>query len=371
MITLALTVSDERTALRATLASLAAQRPADFPVVFISSDRDSGQHDLLQTFVRRHGGRIMTTDGPLSPADTTAMARGQTGLPYVVGLAPGDLLYRPGLEALHRKLANTRPDVVVLGSGWGHPGSGTPIPGPDAERAAHLSDHPDPAELRSLYPMAGRVLLRDGHFAPRTAQATEMSEAADVAAIAALWTHWEQVLGEQVLGEPAFAGQTPSLPLTPERLLFSPLPLLLPPLPSQGAARTLAAVTRRLAGVAKPDRAARLERDLIRAGDALRLSPAAAAQDTLEAAHQLLASLPRGLRRQACAAPAPVGPLLNAVRRSRPDAALAQLALLANARTDQQIAALADGFTALRQDLDLALPGSDYLMDLYMRLRGI
>jgi hypothetical protein len=51
--------------------------------------------------------------------------------------------------------------------------------------------------------------------------------------------------------------------------------------------------------------------------------------------------------------------------------ALSVLSLLANARAEMQMRALADEYTALRADLTAALPGPGYLRDLHARLRGI
>jgi len=343
MLAFALILSGDETHLRTTLASLAANRPKDHPLVLINPGTNEGHHDLGQVFVRRNGGQIITTDGPPTRSEAAALARHHTGMPYALSLKPKDQLYGPGVKALAAKLTASDPDVIVLGSGWGHPGTGQPIPGPDAERIANLPLHPAAADLLDLYPDLRRVLIRNNSSTPPVSKADTL----------AIWRAWETVLE------------------APEQVLFCPDPVILPPLPHQSAAGAMMALSTQVSTLKKSDFSAKLDRYLTWTGDALRLSPPAAALETIEAATLLLAALPRAFRSRACKAPEPIGPFLNAVRRGHHSEAMARLALLVSARTDLQIAALSDGFVTLRQDLDVALPGPDYLMDLYTRLRGI
>lgn len=306
------------------------------PLVFVDQGAGDSSREKIQAFIRHNGGQLVALDGAAPGTAVSALVRQKTGADYVLSLTPDDRINRAGLTALETRLEQTEPDLVVLASAFWLSSADHPVPGPDAAR-----DHDRP---ETLFADPRRLLRRGGgcdHPDPLADPGTA-------------WTLWEDML----------AGAGSVLHLTD--------PVLLRPLPETGAAASFDAAAQRLAHMSGSARASGLDRLLPRLDDALRLAPAGAAETTLEAAGRLLATLPRGLRRRRLAGmPGPAARLLSALARKETGAALAGLALLAEARNAQITRALAAEYAGLRHDLDLALPGPDYLMELYSRLRGV
>lgn len=322
-------------ALKHALPGLIGLADASCPLVFLDQGTDAGSREMIQAFIRRHGGALLALEGPVSAAEATALVRRQTGADYVLPFTPQDRISRAGLAALKTRLEDTEPDLAVLASAFWLTSADHPLPGPDAARGR------DRAE--TLFADPRRLLLRgDGCDHPDP-----------LADPAAAWTIWEGALARAAF------------------VLHLPDPVLLRPLPETGAAPSFDAAIRWLKAAPRPERAAQLDTALLRLDDALALAPAEAAEDTLEAAQRLQAALPRALRRRLPDLPGPAARLLNALVRNARGEALAQLALLAAARNAERSRALAAEYAALRHDLDLALPGPEYLMELYSRLRGV
>ncbi len=338
MLTLALLTEGDTPALKAALQSLAGLATPDRPLLLIDPGAQDGNRDMLRMFTNRHGGNLLPLGASLTRAEASALARKETGADYALVLTCNDRVNDASLTALERSLDLHRPDLAVMASGGWITHPDRPLPGPDARRAAALPAKPDARDLLTLHPDSRRLLIREGECAAPDPLADPR----------AAWDIWEKTIKKA------------------EQTLFHPDPVLLTAPSRCGAAASLDAIAPMLAAAPKADRADRLARALHWVGDALALAPPETATDTLTATARLLRALPRSLRAQACAAPAPAGPFLNSVRNGRDGAA--HLALLASARTDLHMRALADEYTALRTDLNAALPGPEYLRALHTRL---
>lgn len=336
MLTVALIASERIEALEAALSALKGVAAPERPLLLIDPGVTGNGRDVLRLFSQRHGATLVILNSALSLPEATELARKQTGADYVLALTCDDRVSIAGLKTLEKSLNAARPDLAVMAAGWWLTHPDRPLPGPDAKRTGA-------GDVAAFYPDPRRLLIHGGQCsAPDLGRDPR-----------AAWQIWDKMIG---------ASRQP---------LFHPDPVLLRRLPDHGAAATLMAVAAILNDTPERDRPATLERALPRLGDALALAPPAAARETLAAAVQFLRAMSRGLRRLACAAPAPTGSFLSAVHKRQPDAALAHLALLASARSDMQVRALAGEYGALRADLEAALPGADYLRDLHIRMRGM
>lgn len=296
--------------------------PPDIPLRVIGAGLGAEIAARLTEAVGRE--RLMLLDRAECPMDIACtLVRQQTGHAYVLPLRPGDRLAAGAAAELAAWLAREDPALALLGGGF-HLGDGA-APLPDTAPLARL---PDP-----------RRLLPRGGCAP------QIDPFADPAAA---WAAWEAALGDA----PA---------------LFAPA-VLLRPVPQGSARPVLTALGARLKAAPRGGAPALLARLAPWLDAALALAPAEHAFETAAAALTLRAALPRALRREAGALPGPTGALLRA---ETEPAALAVLGLLASARQDNIATALAAGQARLRADLDIALPGPDYLADLYARVRGL
>jgi hypothetical protein len=154
------------------------------------------------------------------------------------------------------------------------------------------------------------------------------------------------------------------------RIGFVPAPVLLSPLPAPcDPAPQIATLSARLSAAPRGDAPALLGRALLRLDDMLALLDPAQAEGFLAAARAFAAALPRRLRRQALAHEGPSGAILSDLRRGDGASARARLTLHFAAQDRARVAALTGEIAQLRADLDLALPGPDYLVDLFHRAR--
>ncbi|KAA8610016.1 hypothetical protein [Salipiger aestuarii] len=298
--------------------------PAEIPLRVIGAGLGAEIAARLTETVGRE--RIVLLDRTECPMDIAcALVRQQTGQAHVLPLRPGDRLAAGAAAGLATWLAREDPALALLGGGF-HLGDGAaPLPGTPVLDAAR----PDP-----------RRLLPRGGCAP------QIDPFADPAAA---WAAWESALD----------GSAPAL--------FE-APVLLRPLPQASALPALTELGARLKTAPRGAAPALLARLAPWLDDALAMAPAGHAFETAAAALALRAALPRALRREAAALPGATGALLRADTEA---AALAVLGLLASARQDRIAQALAAGQAQLRRDLDLALPGPEYLADLYARVRGL
>lgn len=260
----------------------------------------------------------------LDPGEASASAASarQRGPQPALLLHPGDLLAADGIASLRLCLEGGA-EAVLANSALRITGAAGHMAAPDAHRWE--SPSPDPSRL---WPRPRRLVLSP-------ALARELGGAEE--------DLWERLLSRQ-------------------RPQLCPAPVLLHPPPASRALSLCAAPHRRDAEA--------FDRYLSRLRDELVLLDPAEAEPLAEAAHGLMRTLPRGLRRQAMAAEAPLGPILAALAGRRPDRALAlaRLGVVFAARDRAETRAATEEIAALRRDLDIALPDAEYLLRTYERL---
>ena len=324
MLSLVLWTHDAGTSLRGTLQALTDVRaqPGVELILVDSGSRD----DTLSELTQYAAGGVplirIDADQAAGPTILTLM-RAQAQHPYVLMLRPGDRVDPDALPGLIRYLEQERPATALLDhTHWlGDPA--LQIPAPDADRLAALPDAPDTATLRQLSPDLRRVLVHRDHDLC-TAPSGDL---------AADWATWDRIAA---LDPTLFPGRA-VLSLEMPRITATDL--------LQAAARLLGQ---------SPDAPA-----LVWAADLLALA------DPDPACLEAAADLPSG-----ATAPAPLGPILTALQAGDRATALACLAMVAARRERQMTTLLSAQVTRLRRDLDLALPGPDYLRALYDRIRS-
>lgn len=245
-----------------------------------------------------------------------ALAQSQADHPYIVQLTSQDIMRPKGVAEL-RQAAGAAPDLIVANHGW-HLGQGLgQMPTADADRWAGALD----AHMLSADPdrLTGPAAGPDYDAALAKAQSI------------------------QLVSEP----------------------VLLRPLPDHMDLTTIPDITKGVLASGPADRATYLGRALQRLSDGLALLHPDQALTCLGALTQMLNALPRRDRKAAAAQM----PLLAALSKGGPDAALPHLMLGFAAQDRSRLQAMTKGVAQLRQDVDTALPGPDYLIELYERTR--
>jgi len=323
------------------------------PLLIVDQGSDDGTLRRLAGFMADSGTapggrvRLLKLSAPeVDLDDATELARAELGADYVLGLRAGDLPCPPALEVLRVQLRARQPDLAICAQGWGlHGAALAPADATRLERMAGTGQ-PDPDVL---YPDPRRLLAS----AELRAQLGPMRRGSGALADWDLYDRW--------------------VGATRRRLIFSD-PVLLRPLPVSPVQSLFSALAVRHAACPRGEgRVTALARGLIRIGDEMRFYDPDAAAEVIAAASGLLRVLTwpeaRGLR----ALPGPAAELLATLRaggrRLGWAAARAQLAAQAAEEDRRRLAALAGELRSLREDLDLALPGPDYLRDLYERVR--
>jgi len=280
-------------------------------------------------------------DTPPDPWLWVAAGRARVEAGHVLCLRGSDLPAPEGFAALRACLV-AAPDLVLAARGHWLAGPRSCLPAPDAgrwpaatpadpaaARAAALALAPDPWRLVFSQDLAAR-----GGFA----------RPADTG-IAAAWAQWEAALGAA------------------SSLAFCPVPVAHGALPGAAGGEVPALLRPMLIEPALAERA------LQRLDDHLALLDAAGVPACLDTLAGLLGTLPRRARRRAAGWGGVSGPVLAALAARRRDAAQAALLLLLAARDATRQRALSAEIAGLRADLDLALPGPEYLAWLRERAR--
>lgn len=323
--------------------------PEPVPLVLIDAGSGDGTaHRLAGFAASSHAQHVALSRTGHSRDIVCDIVRRMTGCRHVLLLQPQDRLVAGTLPRLAAWLERHDPDLTLLAGGWwltdlpGRPraGAGAGLAFPDAPRQTALQDGAPAEALLALTPDPRRLLQGQG-------SAPGHDPFADPAAA---WAAWEAAL--------AGAGAA---------MLFAD-PVLLRPFPQVSAAPAVAVLHDRLLAAPRGAQAGLLARLAPWVGDAFALSSARAAWPVAEAIHRLWAGMPRRLRRLAIALPGPAGSVFKATSEGQ---LLAVLALLATARHEALTASLVADHRQLRADLDLALPGPDYLADLYARVRAL
>lgn len=305
---------------------------------------DVQQDSALRLHAEAHGIDYIAADGPC-PAlnDAVDLLRVQTGSRYGLVLRAEDRLCPAAVPDLLALMAQAGPeDLLLWREAYWLADTDVPMPAPDAARWADLPRQATGADVLGLLPDPRRILS-----AGPCPDLADPWQAADQA-----WTRYEAMI-------PATA-----------RVHLLKEPLVLRHLGAAAPAPGFAALASFGAGA---DQA--LHRRLDWLGDLLPATGADQVAPLLQAAMNAAAVLPAAALQSA--EPGPARDLLLALQDSAAGpvavqaAAQAQLALLMASHQARRQSVLEQGYANLRRDLDLALPGPDYLADLYARLRGL
>lgn len=290
---------------------------------------DTGSVDYtlthLRIFCEYRPARFIQIDTP--DMDTTAriaLARAQAHYPYMLVLQPKDRVNPVAIKALSAQLDRQRPDVVVLGQQFWIGEPGAVVPAPDAVRADQIDEGPHADDLLALRPDLKRVLVH----------ADLVKDPVPTHDPAHDWPQWRNLMGH-----------TGSFGFFRDAVLASPLP--------------------------QPDALAAIAgaQDAVSLGwanDTLRLADPAQADELIAGLTDLSARVTPDQRDHA---PAPLGPILQALGAKDHATAMAHLALMFAAQDRLYTQALQGIVMQLRSDLDLALPSPAYLRTLYDRIR--
>ncbi|WP_204115969.1 hypothetical protein [Shimia biformata] len=264
----------------------------------------------------------------------------QNGGPYLLALDAADMIDPGALDRLRRRLAGDgpdQPDLVVVNRGWWLGAPAVALPAPDADRLAALAPRPDRAALGALMPDPARLVIHRDLLA--------RLDAADETDPVALWR---------------LALERAERPLPWSDVVWL----------SRFRRRSAAPV---FAAIPAGDDAAPAAREqaLTQAGDALAFTGPDEARAILRAAEDLLARLtPQLIPAAGIPGTGPAADLLRTLQDEGRAMALTGLLLDLATAEQRRTEALAAALSELRADLDLALPGPDYLRRLYDRIRA-
>lgn len=338
----------------------AVARAGDRIVTVDAGSQDSTAQLLRRFSVERGWGQgvehvplYLDTD-PGSPEAWEVLARDQAAGGWLIALGRDDHPCAAGLAALRGllDLAEGQTDLAVLGSCFWLGAPLAVLPCPEAGRGPGPGLHPA-AAARPLRPDPDLLLWRGGvGLGPRLAR---LAAGTPPPPPAEVWETYDSLLAAQTCA------------------LFCPEPVLARPLPEgQGVGATYW-LAGRLAGLAAapgPDGFAQIDLQLQRLSDEIALSPPVALPEVLSVLETLLQQLPRRTRTALLARPGPLAPILTALYRGGVMAAAPFAALIAAQAERMRSLALAATIGRLRADLDIALPGADYLCDMFDRLHG-
>lgn len=314
---------------------------------------DAGSQDdtlaRLQAFVAGpgRGAEILRLDaGPIHMQAGLRLARDRLEAPYLLGLTGQDLICPAAIGPLRARLRAEQPDMMICNHGWWLAGPASVLDCADADRMAALAKTGTGAGKGDRAPERAALhrLLAD----PRRLVAGPDVAAAEAGAD---WDVYDAALDRA--GRVSVFGD----------------PVLLRPVPGDRLAGLFGLAEAKLRACPGPQRPALLERLLQRLGDAMMFCDPGRAADTLAAAEQFRAAPAWRLRDAGKTRPGPAAQLLEALQSGGAPAGLAVLAVQAAAQDRARLLALSAEIQALREDLDLALPGPDYLLELYERVR--
>jgi hypothetical protein len=344
MLTFAMATGDEGLDLDLALQALAGvSGPGDRLLVFHAGDDRS--FTRLQGFAAQRPTRIIRTDSPVDrPRDLLRLALEMAETDYTLLLSPTDRLQPEATARLRRRLAQEAPDLMLLHSAWWLTDTTHPLPRSDSARFEDLPLRPAPADCADLLPDPRRLVYRSADWLARLAT-------------------WPPAPDDRAFFDRALAESTDFAVLR--------APVLLHLFAPADPAPTLAAFTADLAERDRSERAACLTCWTPALEECLALCPPAGAVALLDRLPGIIALLPRTLRRDMANRPGAFARLLAARIDEGATGAKAELALQLADRQQQRSEILAAAYGRLRQDLDLALPGPDYLRALYTRLRDL
>ena len=344
MLTFVLTTADEGRDLELFLSALGqAMGPQDAVLVFHTGDGRTLTR--LQAFAERHQTRIIQTDSTIERGgELLRLGLQEARTDYTLVLSPTDRLQSEALAGLRQRLDQEAPDLCLMHSAWWLAEADHPLPRSDSALFETLPPRPDAAACAGLLPDPRRLIWRSADWAGRA-------------------TIWPTQLEGQALFARALTEST--------GLIAAPAPILLHRLHPTDPGPALAECTQALTACAKGDRAAALADWAPLLDEHLSLCPPAEAPALLAALPQIAALLPRRARSEIARLPGPFARLLTAQITQGALGAKVELGLQLSLQQQHRSDVLAAAYGRLRQDVDLALPGPEYLRDLYTRLRGL
>lgn len=319
---------------------------------------DGGSRDKTPQLLRRFateigwgpevGFELIALEEPgMSLAALAEIGRDRAMGSWCLEIHADDLVLASGIAALREVLSGQENGIVLANHAWMLAGPASPLPCPDADRWPDQgSDISARATAQRLYPDPQRVICRSGGPVAR-------------------------VLASDLGPSERYDAALEDVPNDEAEIGFCTAPVRLAPLPPDTDLVSLTAMQGILQQLPANAASEIFEPHLLRAGDALiRLSPGQA-EPWLEQAQTGLAALPRRLRKAICAHDSPAGRLLGILQKEGRSAARTSLSLILAETQRQQADALRDEVAQLRADLDIALPGADYLERMRARARRI
>lgn len=344
MLTFAMTTANEGPDLDLTLRALTQVKgPDDALLVFHTGDAPTLAR--LQSFAANHRTQIIQTDGPMDDrGDFLRLALQMAETDYTIALSPTDRLLPEAFTALRETLKQETPDLCLFNSAWWLADTDHPLPRGDNALFDTLPLQPAAKDCAGLLPDPRRLIFRTADWLPRLAT-------------------WPRAMEERAIYQRALTEST--------KLMVLRAPVLLHLYGSANPARALSGFTQALAARPKRERAACLAEWTLFLDEELALCPATETSAVLSALPEIIAQLPRPVRRRMAQQPGALAQLLNARIKEGAPGAKAELSLQISAQQQRRTDILASAYSKLRQDLDLALPGPDYLRNLYTRLRSL
>lgn len=303
-------------------------------IVFDTSDDTEVLAELRQ-FARGCNMQVVVLDPSSTPVrNMSEIAKAAASFPYVLVLDSNEWVAAEYLPELVAHLFQTQPEVCVLGHAYWYGDPAVIWPTSDMPRLTALSVSPSAQELRALTPLIHRFIQRDA--------VSNNSEEPDQN-----WNVWCDVLDR-----------------TQKATTFAH-PVLRTPLPKACAAKTIAAAI--AVASARPKD---LELVLQWSSDVFHLAAAEDALDLLTVITTLVLTFPKGASAFADQDTTPFGSVLKAVKEGETALALSHITLVATINSQIANQLIVHEVSRLRRDLDLALPGPDYLRRLYDRIRA-
>lgn len=344
MLTFAMATENEGPDLDLALRALAeAKGPEDALVVFHTGDDRTLAR--LQTFAAHHTAQIIRTDGPIGDrADLLRLALEMAETNYTMVLAPTDRLHPDAFSALRKIVTQENPDLCLVHSAWWLADADHPLPRSDSALFETLPLRPTATDCAYLLPDPRRLIFRTADWRARLAT-------------------WPPAEDDRAFYERALAQST--------ELMAAPAPVLLHLYVPANPAPALLGFARALAARPKAERTACLVEWMPFLDESLTLCPPDETSAVLGTLPDIITELPRPFRWNMARLPGAFARLLEAQITEGRVGAKAELSLQISAQQQRRTDILASAYGRLRQDLDLALPGPDYLRNLYTRLRGL
>lgn len=264
--------------------------------------------------------------------------------PYLMVLGPRDRLVPDVVEQLRIRLKNEQPDLAVFNSGWWHGTALRSVDRLDAARAAALPAHVAQADLFRLCPDPRRcVVARE------------------------IWQNQCALLN---------AAKTPSalyraLIAQYDKLAFLGHAMVLHPQDPTDPTLMIQDAQAHVTSLPRAAQSAALRDVMIWVDEAAQRTSVECADVLIHQIETFARHMPRRLRKQLRTHNGPAGALFDAHWHSGKQGALLRFALTALAAQHHQNEALVADYTQLQQDLQTALPGPQYLRDLYDRVRDL